>query len=359
MKKNLTKISVIICGGILVFIVLCFSVYKIMTGKVSNDDTIKEFIVENGSNYYSIVEKLKNENLIKSEFFYKLYIKLNHPKSLQAGKYNLNEKMNLKEIISTLEEGSNYNPDAIRITFKEGINMRKIASIISDSTENSVDDVYNLIKDNEYLDKIIDKYWFITDDIKNSKIYYSIEGYLFPDTYEFRNKEVSVEEIFEVMLNEMGKKLEPYHQDIDKSNYSIHEILTLASIVELECGNSEDRALAAGVFYNRLKDHWSLGSDVTTFYAVKTDMGERELYQRELDDYNDYNTRNVNMAGKLPVSPICSPSYSSIKAAINPDIKNYYYFVGDKYGKTYFTSTYSEHSSLISRLKEEGLWYVR
>jgi UPF0755 protein len=84
---------------------------------------------------------------------------------------------------------------------------------------------------------------------------------------------------------------------------------------------------------------------------------ERDLYQSEIDDYNDYNTRNPYMAGKLPVGPICNPGIQSIKAVIEPTNHNYYYFVADKNKKTYFSKTDYEHNAKISELKSAGLWY--
>ena len=357
MKKLIIKISTII-GGIVLFLVVCSCfTYKVLTGSVSKDQTLKEFTVETGQNYYSIVNELKENNLIKSEFFYKLYIKIHKPQSLQAGKYYLSESMSVNDIVNKLSKGNSYNPNAIKITFKEGINMRKIAKLISENTVNSTEDVYDTLSDSKYLDSLIEKYWFLTDDIKNTNIYYSLEGYLFPDTYEFRDKDVSVQEIFSVMLSEMARKLEPYKEELENSKYSVHQILTLASIVELEAANKDDRAKVAGVFYNRLNDNWSLGSDVTTYYAAKVDLSERDLYQTEIDDYNSYNTRNANMAGKLPIGPICSPSLSSIVATIEPESTDYYFFVADKYKKTYFSKTYYEHNKTISRLQAEGLWY--
>ena len=357
MKKFSSKILGII-GGIILIIVMssCF-IYKFNTSKVSNDSNIKEFIVEAGENYYSLASTLKENNLIKSEFFYRLYIKLHNPKSLQAGKYALKENMSVKEIVSILSEGSTYNPDVIRITFKEGINMRKIASLIEENTNHTKEDVFALLKDSSYLNELINNYWFITDEIKNKKIYYSLEGYLFPDTYEYRNKDVSIKEIFEAMLKQMDKKLTPYRDKIQNSKYTIHELLTLASIVELEVANKNDRAIVAGVFVNRLIANWALGSDVTTYYAAKVDMSERDLYKSEINAYNAYNTRNANMAGKLPVSPICIPGLESIVATIEPVEHDYYYFVADKYKKTYFMKTYSEHLKTIATLKEEGLWF--
>ena len=224
--------------------------------------------------------------------------------------------------------------------------------------KNCSEDIYSILNDEEYLDSLIQKYWFITEDVKNEKIYYSLEGYLFPNTYEFFIDEVSVKEIFNKMLDEMEKQLKPYKEDIEKSKYSIHELLTMASIVELEGKSISDRNEVAGVFYNRLKSNNTLGSDVTTYYGAKVNMSDRDLYQKEINTANDYNTRNASLAGKLPIGPICNPSISSIKAALYPKETNNYYFVADKNGKTYFTKTYNEHLRTVSKLKSEGLWYT-
>ena len=132
----------------------------------------------------------------------------------------------------------------------------------------------------------------------------------------------------------------------------------MASIVELEGANSDDRKGVAGVFYNRLQNDWALGSDVTTYYAEQIEMSDRDLYQAELDEVNDYNTRPAAMAGKLPVGPICNPGVESLKAAIDPEEHDYFFFVADKYKKTYFTKTNNEHIAIINKLKREGLWYV-
>ena len=125
----------------------------------------------------------------------------------------------------------------------------------------------------------------------------------------------------------------------------------------MEGVNVSDRFDVSGVFYNRLNSGWSLGSDVTTYYASKVDMNERDLYKSELDECNNYNTRNSCMSGKLPVSPICNPGIESIKAAINPNQHNYYFFVADKNKKTYFTKTNAEHLQMIASLQSQGLWY--
>ena len=166
----------------------------------------------------------------------------------------------------------------------------------------------------------------------------------------------TIEDIFKGMLDNMNNKISKYKEEVKKSKYSIHEMMTLASIIELEAGTASDRKGVAGVFYNRLKDNWSLGSDVTTYYAEKIDNYSRDLKMSELNSCNKYNTRSTCMAGKLPVSPICNPGLESIVAAFEPTKHNYYYFVADKNGKTYFTKTYNEHNNKCNQLKRDGLW---
>lgn len=354
--KPKVKLALIIISAILLFVILCISIYKIGTGRVSKDETLKEIEITTGNTYMSISDVLKENNLIKSKFFFKLYVKIHKPTSLQAGKYELSENMNIKDIVNVLSNGSTYNPNVVSLTFKEGINMRNVAKIIADNTENTEEDVFVTLTDTNYLDELIKKYWFITDEIKNKNIYYSLEGYLFPNTYSV-NKTDNVKKIFEMMLDNMSLKLSPYKEQLEDSTYTIHEILTLASIIELEAGNSNDRSGVAGVFYNRLKSGWSLGSDVTTYYGAKVELHERDLYQREINEYNAYNTRSSQMAGRLPIGPICLPSLDSISASINPTISDYYYFVADKNKKTYFSKTYEEHALTVASLKSQGLWY--
>ena len=354
MKKVL-----IIILSILAFIILSSCIfYNLNLRAVSSNSKEVEFMVDSGSNYYETISKLKEEGLIRSEFCFKLYIKFNKVNKLEAGTYKLNKNMSVSDIVKVFSKGNTYNPDAIVITFKEGKNMRSIASTISQYTNNTIDEVYNLLNDKEYLNQLINKYWFIDESILDNEIYYSLEGDLYPNTYEFSNKDVEVKEIFETLLDELDKQLSLYKTDLLSSNYNVHEILTLASIVELEGSKSDDRAGIAGVFYNRLNSNWALGSDVTTYYAAKIELSDRDLYKSELEDRNAYNTRSNYLAGKLPIGPISNPSIESIKAVLYPESHDFYYFVSDINGKTYFSKTYNEHIQARNDLIEAGLWYI-
>ena len=323
----------------------------------SNSDTKKIVNIEEGT-INDIAKTLKDNNLIKNVSIFKVYIKLTNKSNLKAGTYELSENMGVEKIVKILEKGTKYNPNEISITFKEGINIRKIATLISENTNNSYDDVIKKASDETFIDTLINKYWFLTEDIKNKNIYYSLEGYLFPDTYRFNNREVTTEEIFTKMLDEMDKKLSKYKDEINKSDLSVHEIITLASVVELEGAKATDRKGVAGVFYNRLASsaYPTLGSDATTYYASKIDDWSYSLTYKELNDCkNKYNTRCSSNTG-LPVGPICNPGIESIEATINPDKHEYYYFVADCNGKVYLTKNSTEHNNIINKLKKEDNW---
>lgn len=341
--------------AILLTVFCCLYNYN-LTPVDKNDDTKIEVVIPSGTSVKSIGKILEEKDLIKNANFFYMYSKLYNIDDMKATTYSLSRSMTFEEIITTLREGNSYNPEQITITFQEGINMRKVASIIETNTNNTTADVYALLKDEEYLDSLIKDYWFITDEIKSKEIYYSLEGYLFPETYNFKNKDVTVKEIFKVMLDQTNTILSPYKSVINSSKYTAHELLTLASIVELEGVNTSDRSGIASVFYNRLENNWSLGSDVTTYYGAKVEMNERDLYTSEINAVNAYNTRPAAMAGKLPVGPVANVSEASIKAVLYPVESDYFYFVADKYGKVYFTKTYSEHLAIISKLKNEGAW---
>jgi len=351
--KKKFKIILVLVAILLIGIATLLGTYCYFKSPVSNDKKEVSIVIENGSTISDIAALLKKEGLIKDENFFKLYVKLKKVSNVYAAKYYFSPSMNLDEIINTLNEGG-YNENEISITFKEGINMRGIAKLIKENTSNSEDDVYKKLKDEKYLNSVIEKYWFLTDDIKNSKIYYSLEGYLFPDTYRFNSKDVTVEEIFNKMLDQMEKELNKYKKQIENSKYSVHELITLASITQGEGYNEDDFKNIASVFYNRLKTGMALGSCVTSYYGVKKDMTD-ELLQKDIDASNPYNTRGNNPVS-FPVGPISMPGAKALDATLDPIETSYYFFVSDKNNKLYFTKTLNEHERMITKLQNEGLW---
>ena len=355
MKKIKIIIPIIIVLLMASLVGLCFY----LVSPVSKDGKKVIFEVKNFTDEYgmkTLIKDLKKENLIKNEDFTYYYVRLNKF-NVEAGTYVLNQNMSLREIFNKISDSSNVKEDTITITFKEGWNMKGIISAITKNTNITEEDVLNKLKDSEYINSLIKDYWFLTEDILNPGIYYPLEGYLAPDTYEFK-KDATIEDIFKKMLDQESEILDVYKASIDKSDLNIHQIMTLASIAELEGNSSNNRKNIVGVFINRLNNGMSLGSDVTTYYAIGVDMSERDLYQSEIDDINPYNTRSSAAGGMIPVGPICNPSYESIDATVNYNPNNYYFFVADKNNNVYFSKTNEEHQEMINKLIQEDLWYT-
>ena len=345
------KIAIIfLIIGVLLLGTFGFYQYQVSpTDKSSNAKV--EVVIKQGMSTSQIASLLKKKYLIRDEFFFKVYMKLNRRDSIKASTYYLSKNMNLDNIVSLLEKGAS-NTD-ISITFKEGKTIKDYAKVLSETTNISEEEFLAKMKDTTYLTSLISSYWFLTDAILDSNIYYGLEGYLAPDTYNFKDKDVTVEEVIKTLLDQEEKNLSPYKDALSKMN--IHEVLTLASMAELEGVKDADRKLIVGVFQNRLSKGMNLGSDVTTYYAFNQTM-DKDLTSEMFNTYNPYNTRSSAMAGKLPVGPICNPSKESILASINPTKSDYYYFVADKNGNVYYTKTSSEHSAKVKELKEKGDW---
>lgn len=342
MFRNIA-LSILIITSIVV--VGCCLFYNYQLSPVSDSSDIIEIEIPNNTTTRGIASILKENNLIRDQRMFLIYVKIMNINNMKAGYYDIPANLDVKEIVSLLQEGSKKNPNEIEITFKEGITMRDVAKVISNNTNNSYDSVIEKSNDSTYIDSLIEKYWFITDDIKNDNIYYKLEGYLFPDTYRFESMDVTVEEIFNKMISKMASILEPYREDINKSSLSIHELLTLASMVEEEAAREEDRSKVASVFMNRIKRGMSLGSDVTTRYAFKIDNPKQVLTKVQYNTRNPYNTRvtDGSMNGKLPVGPICTLSKSSIEASIYPSDTDYIYFIANiQTLETFFYNNSSE-----------------
>ena len=358
-KKSVLKIILIILFLIIVIgAIAVFAWYELSLRPVQ-DGNLKSVIVDivPGQGTEGIAEALKENNLIKDDLVFKIYCKLNEVNNMQAGTYDLNKNMSVEEIVNKLQAGDVVIKE-INVTFPEGKNMRDIAKIISENTNNSYEDVMNVFESKEYAKGLIEEYWFLTDEILDNNIYYPLEGYLYPDTYTFESVDVSIDDIIKIMLDQTDKVLSEYQIEIKSKGYTVHQFLSLASVVENEGISTEDRKGIAKVFLNRIERGMALQSDVTTYYAFKVNMGDRDLTQSELNTANPYNTRGPNMEGKIPVGPISNVSESAIEATLNPSDTDAIFFVADKNGKIYFSNTNEEHEQIINELKSQGLWYT-
>ncbi len=354
--KKKVKILLIILISLAVVLIASSMSYVYLSSPIDkNSNAIIEVTIKSGMNRKEIANTLKERGVIRSKLIFTIVTKINNKKTLKAATYQFQKNMSLNEIVDILTNGSTYNPDIVKITFKEGKTIKDYALEIANYTDNTYEDVINTVSDINYLKELINNYWFLTDDILNDNLYFGLEGYLFPDTYEFINKKVDTKKIIETMLNRTEKELNEYKGTIETSGKSVHEILTMASIIELEGIKKDDRKMIAGVFNNRLAKNMNLGSDVTTYYALQIEM-KTDLTSAQFATINPYNTRAANMGGKLPVGPICNPSSISIEASINPTDNNYLFFVADKNGKIYYGETENDHNKLVNEIKEAGNW---
>lgn len=358
MKKKIIIISIAIVTVILLMVGLYF--YGLTS--VSKDSEKIEFKITTGTSTRRVIDNLYEAKIIKSKISSMIYVKLHRNISIKAGTYELDRKNNTKEIFEILTYGYVKN-DTINVTFVEGKRITDYVSVISDNFGYSEEEIYKVLSDKEYLNELINKYNFLTNDILNSDIYYPLEGYLFPDTYEFY-KDASIKTIIEKMLDKMSKVLDNYSTSLNASKFNIHEILTMASIIENETMIKSDRSIVSQVIYKRLSLNMSLGMDVTSYYGVKKSLSET-LTTSDLNNNNAYNTRNKEFIG-LPVGPICNPSSSSINAALSPSDTDYIYFYADIYGmnedgtcnkslagKLHFAKTYNEFQNLINKYSKK------
>lgn len=347
--KKKFKIIIIIA----LILIILGGTWAYLVSPVSRKD--KEGIeveIKSGIGTEKIADTLKEKGLIKSKLLFIVYVKTSGKKSLKADTYLLNKSMSLKQIVKELEEGSDYNPSLVKLTFKEGERITDYAKVIANNTNNSYDDVIKFINDKEYIKTLITKYWFLTDKILDENIYYPLEGYLAADTYYFDDDKVDTKDIIKRLLDKENDNLEKYKSILVNDP---HYYITMASVVQLEGTNTENRKKIVGTFKNRLSSGYNMGSDVTTYYALQVDMKE-DLSIEQFMTVNPYNTRAANMINKMPIGPICNPSMSSIEASVYPEDSNYLFFVADKHGNIYFTNTNAEHDKKVAEIKAKGDW---
>ncbi len=348
------KKKTIIIGTILILLflfILCgFLYYKNAMNPKSNSNEEHIFTLNSGTSKLELADILEQQGLIKSGLALKLYLFFHSNLNLQAGTYVLTESMTPEQMLQKMHKGDIKN-DSIRLTLYEGKRLTEYAESIAKSFAFTKEEVLEKLNDPTYLQELTSKYWFLTEEILDENIYYPLEGYLFPDTYEFKEHS-SLEEIIETILNNTNAKLEDIKEEILASSYSIHEILAMASIIELEAVEESDRETVSQVIYKRLETGKCLGMDVTTYYAVKKEMGVG-LTLTDLKTASPYNTSEMNgtMLGKLPIGPICNPSKISIQSVLHPSDTDYLYFYADvKTKKVYFSKTYEEHVNIQKQI---------
>lgn len=346
LKKCLIAFFILVLIGVLIVGSFIFLNLR----PASNEEEFITWSVAEGTDVSSIIDNLESDGLIRNSLVFKIYFKLfASDLEIQAGNYELSPSMDVKEVIEALKHPS--GEEEITVTFDEGNNIIKIARTINQNFGYKESEVIKTLDDKDFVKELIEKYWFLTDDILNKKIYHPLEGYLAPNTYNFY-KSATIEDIVYKLLDQTEMVLEEYKEAIEKSEYSIHELLTIASIAQMEGTNSKTLAKVTSVVYNRLSLPMRLEMCSTAYYGAKKIQGEDEMGDAD-SLVNSYNTYELD---GLPVGPIANPSVASIKATINPAKTSYYYFASDSSLNLYFSKTYSEHLQTIANLQAKGVW---
>jgi len=272
----------------------------------------KIFVVEKGDGLKIVAANLEKENLIRQKFWFMTYVFYHGwAGQLKAGEFILNPSLTVPAIAREIT-GKALSQE-IEITIPEGFTLKKIDARLAAA---------GLIKEGELL----------ADSRK-------LEGYLFPDTYRFDQND-SLDEIVKKMTDNFDQKMDKSLRDeITRQKKTLAEIIVMASIIEKEVSNYEDRRIVSGIFWQRLKDNYPFQSCATIAYALGVDKWRYSTDDTKIDSpYNTYQN-----AG-LPPGPICNPGLESIKAAIYPQPTDYYFFLSTPDGKTIFSKTLEEHN---------------
>ena len=293
-----------------------------------------------GSSVTGIGEKLEKNGIIKNAKVFKYYVKFKNEGGFMAGKYQLSPSMDVPEIVSRLKTGKVLAEASFKITIPEGKQLKEIAGIMAKATHQNEADVFNKLNDKQYIKSLMIKYPdILTEEILHSTVKYPLEGYLYPATYPFYKPNPTVEEMVTAMLDKTRTVLSDYTEKSKEKKLSIHQLLTMSSLVEEEATGKADRKTIASVFYNRLKQGMPLQTDPTVLYAEG--KHKEKVYYKDLQVDSPYNTyKNTG----LPPGPIANSGRISIEAALEPNQTDYYYFLATADGSVIFTKTLAEHN---------------
>lgn len=341
-KKNKKLIIFISCFLFLgIFITGGYFFLKKEINTPLNYKNTEEKIIkfEPGESVTQIAKKLKKASIIKSDFYFLLYVFKNGLVSeLQAGRYSLSPSMTIPQIVQKMVNGET-TPDEVKVTIPEGFRLSQIEERVNKEfkTKNNEIKISNFkVKDfKDYFDFLADA----PDDA-------DLEGYLFPDTYFFPNKENMTanqksEEIVKKMLKNFQEQFDSeLQQEVKNQNKTIFEIVTMASILEKEVKTKEDMEIVSGIFWKRIQRGIPLQADSTLAYI----LGEDKI-QYSLEDTKTNSPYNTYLNKGLPKGPISSPGLEAIEAAIYPQNTDYNFFLTDpKTGNTIFAKTLEEHN---------------
>lgn len=293
-------------------------------------------------------DALQDSGMIRNKWAFRLYAALKGAKGFESGTFEIKDSYDFGQIIDTFNRVSNYQ-ETVKVTIPEGYSIRQIAKLLEDS---------RVCNAEEFI-KTCNTYAFKHDFLQDvPMIENRLEGFLFPDTYQFYVNESPVQAANKMLNNFNRRYTEEMREYTEKAGLTIQEVVIIASLVEKEAKLATERATIAGVIYNRLDNKGNfpyLQIDATVLYALnKTEA----LTEEDLKVDSPYNTYTVS---GLPPTAISNPGISCLLAAIIPEEHRYYYYVvdtnavnssGEVIGKHIFSKTLAEHNNAIANLKK-------
>ena len=294
----------------------------------ANGAPITMDIMANAS-FNAVAQQLKGAGIITHPIKFKFLARIKgDDKRLKAGEYELSPAMTPLEVLDTLVNGKVV---LHRLMVPEGFTIQEIAAELQRTGLANAEDFIALAMDSRLAAEL---------DVPEE----TLEGYLFPDTYFFP-KGVTPRTIISRMVQQFHEQFPPdWVARARQIGFTIHEIVTLASIIEKETGESSERPLISSVFHNRLKKRMRLESDPTVIYGIKDFDGN--ITRDHLTARTPYNTYMIR---GLPPGPIANPGRHSLEAALYPAQTDYIYFVSKKDGTHYFSTTFDEHNQAVRR----------
>nr|WP_263313101.1 endolytic transglycosylase MltG [Mammaliicoccus sp. Marseille-Q6498] len=348
-------ISLTIVGILFLLFLLTVIVSLIVVGintRPVNPNSNEQVIVKVNPNTTTemISQQLEKEKLIKSATIFKYYLKLNNISSFQAGEYKFSPSMSPKIIAKSLKTGKVYLKTEVQFDVKPDSSIDLIAGIVEENTSITRETFLKKMKDKDYIKKFQKKYpKMLSDEIMNKDIRYPLEGYLGAGTYQFSEKDVSIDQLVEAMLKQTyDSTFKIYKQNgafklntnYQEKKITFHEYLTMSSIVESEMKNITDKSRYVSLLINRMENNpqSSLNVDGTVRYATKKEPSE-PLTEEDYKSKSKYNTYTFK---GLPVGPINNISDETARTTINPPDTDYYYYTQSKSGKILFAETLKE-----------------
>ena len=327
-----------------------FFTWNYIKGETQPVDTAQtelvSFEIEQGASVKEVSKALEKEGIIRNSKLFNFYLKFKNVSGFKSGLYHVSKSMTLDEIIAELSgQGKDKDQNATKVLIREGEQLTEIAKEVEKSTKYSAEDFMAKVQDEDFLRYLVQKFpKLLTQSYNGYQVKYVLEGYLFPATYDM-NDSKTLQMLITEMVAKTDEVMSKYYDKILASDYTLQEIMAMASLIEKEGTKLEDRKKISSVFHNRIKENMKLQTDVSVQYALGEHKEALSLEDLEVDSpYNLYQNYGFGPG------PYNSPSEDSIVAALEPEKTDYLYFLADIHTKEiYYAKTYEEHLELKAK----------